>query len=288
MTFEQPGTLNRFVAEPLPVNWTSRWKSVRISLPLLAFITICLAEVPASIMLTHGRFVPMMFLPALAPAAFLLALHLVLNELKLRGQNGKRLLSVLDKGINFSTIPRPTVRWPKVVAFWFEDVPGAQELKKLTVEYFGDRTKKFPRLYSMVLDKRDQYPALLSELKLVQQQFQLTFRIELDRPLPARPSPRNPVLGLSLFLAGFLFLIHGVPLFLVPLTHHKGEPRNADPSERWTPQQQEKFDSFIKAHFSSVSEFRHFFIGTGFVLTTIGIGLMICGNWVQRRIAEEN
>jgi len=44
MTFEQPASLDRFVADPVPLTWASRWKYIRIYLPLLAFSAICLTE----------------------------------------------------------------------------------------------------------------------------------------------------------------------------------------------------------------------------------------------------
>lgn len=287
MTFEQPATLNRFVAEPLPVNWASRLKHIRLYLPLLAFMTICMAEQAAYAMWIHDNFKPLLFLVAFAPAAFLLTVVLILNEIRLRSQDGNRLLNVLEKGISFSTVARPAIRWPKVVAFWFEDISDAPELRKITVEYFGDRKTRYPRRFSLALTRRDQCSELHSELNLLQQQHNLKFRIEQDHSLPSIPVPRNPVLSMSLSVAGLLFLLHGVPLLLAPFAHDKDALRHSDPNHEWSPKTQEIFARFVKAHFSSAKEFHHFLIATGAVLTLIGAGLMVAGYFVGRQKSDE-
>jgi hypothetical protein len=283
MTFEQPATLNKFVAEPVPVNWGSRWKHIRLYLPLFAFMTICMAEQAAFAMWTHDNFKPLMLLLAFLPAAFLLTVALTLNEIRLRSQGGNRLLNIMEKGISFSTVARPATRWPKVVAFWFEDIPDNPELRKMTVEYFGDKKTRYSRRYSLALTKRDQYPALLSELNFLQQQHNLKFRIELDHSVPSIPVPRNPLLSMSMSLAGILVLLHGVPLLLAPFTHDHAGQHHSDPNHEWSPRAQEIFARFVKAHFSSVKEFHHFMVATGAVLTLIGVGLMVAGYFVRRQ-----
>lgn len=161
------------------------------------------------------------------------------------------------------------------MAFWFEEIPGEPELSKITVEYFGDRKTKLPRRWSLALESRGQCPALLSELNLLQQQHNLKFRIELNRPLPFRPPPQHPVLGLSLGLAGLMFLLHGVPLLLVPLQPHQNEPHHSDSISRCA--------KFIMEHFSSAADFRRFMMETGAVLTSLGIGLLLWSALVQRQ-----
>lgn len=97
MTLEQPATLNKFVAEPIPINWASRWKRIQVFLPLLVFITICMAERLGLLMWAHYRLVPWMFSAALLPAAALLTVALASNEIALRSQGRNRLLNVLEK-----------------------------------------------------------------------------------------------------------------------------------------------------------------------------------------------
>lgn len=275
MTFEQPASFNRLVAKPLPRTWGMRWKLIQIYLPILAFITICMAERIGFEMCAHDRFVPGLLLLALLPSSFLLAIASISIEIRLRSQGGNRVLNVLEKGISFQGVSRPSVRWSRVVAFWFEEIPSEPQLSKITVEYCGDRKTKFPRRWSLVLERRGQCQALLSELNLLQQQHALKFRIELDRPLPVRPPPQNAVLGLSLGLAGMWFLLHGVPLLLVSLQQHKGEPHHSDSINRSA--------KFVVEHFSSAAEFHRFMMETGAILTSIGIGLMVWGILVQRQ-----
>ena len=289
MTFEQPASLNWFVAEPLPLTWASRWKFIRIFLPLIVFFTICLLETVSFKMWMMGGLKFSLLWLVLLPAGFLLVIFSILGEIRLRGSQGNadRLLNVLENGISFRAIGHPLIRWSKVVAFWFEDIPGEPQLSKVTMEYFGERKGKFPRRDSLALETRDQCPALLSELKLLQQQHNLNFRIELNQPLPPRKPPRNSVLGMSLSLAGLFLFFHEVPLLLAPLTHHDGESHHSESTDDWSPKQKEKLDRFLTAHFSNKTEFYHFTIETGGVLTTISVGLMILGKVVRRQKTKE-
>ena len=169
MTFEQPVGLNRFVAEPLPLNWSSRWKLIRIYLPLIVFMAICLTETVSFKLWVRGEFEFSRLWSVLLAPMFPLALFFILNEIRLRGsQNTGRSLNILEKGASFYTSDRPLIRWSKVVALWFEDLPGETQFSKVTLEYFGDRKTKLSRRHSLVLDKRNQCPALLYELKLLQ------------------------------------------------------------------------------------------------------------------------
>jgi hypothetical protein len=288
MTFEQPASLNRFVGESLSLTWRSRWKLIRIYLPLLVFSTICLVEIVSFKLWIRDALDLSRLWPALLMPVLLLVFIFILNEIRLRGSQGaNRLLNILEKGISFRTAGRPVIRWSKVIAFWFEDIPGEPQFSKVTVEYFGDRKTKLPRRSSLVLEKQTQCPALLSELKLLQQQHNLNFRIELDQPLSPRKPPRNLVLGLSLSLAGVLFLMPGMPLLLVPLMHRSGESQHSESTDDWSPKQKEKLNRFLITHFSSKTELEHFMLELGGILTTIGVVLMIWGTVVQRPKPEE-
>lgn len=289
MTFEQPAGLNRSVTEPMPLTWSSRWKFIRIFLPLLVFITICSLEILIVKMWMMGEVKFSFLWLALLPSGFLLIVLLILGEIRLRDSQGNRdqLLNVLDNGISFYPNKRPLIRWPKVVAFWFEDIPGKSQLSKVTIEYFGERRTKFPRRAALALDKKNQCPALLSELQLFQQQHNLKFGIELDRALPARRPLRNPVWGMSLFLAGFFFLMHGAPLILAPLSHQDGKPHQSESGDEWSPKQQKKVAKFLQSHFPTRAEFDHFTLEIGCVLSAIGVGLMVLGNVVQKQRVDK-
>lgn len=288
MTFEQPASLNRFVAEPLPLNWSSRWKSTRIYLPLIAFSAICLVETVSFKLWIRDELELSRLWPVLSVPVFLLALILILNEIRLRRSiSASRFLNVLDKGISVYASGLPVIRWSKVVAFWFEDIPDETQFSKVTLEYFGDKKTKVPRRSALVLDKRIQCPALLAELKLLQQQHNLNFRTELHQSLAPRREPRNLVLGMSLYLAGMLFLMPGMPLLLVPLMHGPGKSRHSESTDEWSPKQAKKLEQFLIAHFSSMTELKHFMLESGGVLTTIGIALMVSGTVVQRPKPEE-
>jgi hypothetical protein len=287
MTLEQPANLNYLAAKPLPVNWTSRWKFIRPFLPTLVFFTIVLLENISFKLWQRDMFeISRLWIMLLLPG-FLLVVLLVSNEIKLRKLQGNRLLNVFDKGVSFRADGRPFLRWSNVIAFWFEDIPGELEFSKVTVEYFRNRKTKFPCRESLALNKRDQCPALLSELRLLQQQYGLAFRVELDKRLPIRKPLRNPVWGMSLGLAGILFLLNGVPLILVPLAHEKNALHHSESDKNWSPKQKEKFTRFLNVHFSSKAELNRFMIEAGSTLSIIGIGLLIWGTVVQRQKTEE-
>jgi hypothetical protein len=282
MTFEQPACLNHFVGSVAPATWSERWHCMKIFLPIIIFIAICSLEMMGSIMLTAGRFNPWILPAALLPAAFLSALVFTLFGINVGAPWKKpRVLNVSENGISFQAAGRPLIRWKKVAAFWFEDIPGAAELSKITIEYFGDRKTTYPRRNFIVLNNRNQCPALLSELDQLRQRQNLGFRIELNQPLPMRKVPRNAVLSLSLFLAGLLFLFHGGPMLMVSF-HHADRTHPAEANEQRTSAQDQKVTQFMHSHFSSQVEFKHFLLETGAVLTLIGIGLMVGGKIVGR------
>jgi len=267
----------------MPVNWHSRWKFIRIFIPLMAFTAICLAEQVGLTLWKQDRFELTALAIVLVVPLVIMAFLLVLNEIKLRGGQGSgRFLNVIEKGISFQPGGRPLIRWPKVTAFWFEDIPGEAQLSKVTIEYFGDRKTRLPRRQPMALDKKTQCPALLAELKLLQQQHGLGFRIEPQQAPPGRPVPRNLVLGLSLSLAGFLFVMHGVPLLMLALSGDSKASHPPDSNDRWSPKQQQMVHDFIHGHFSSKAEFKKFLLVTGGGLTAVGVALMGCGIMVQR------
>jgi hypothetical protein len=287
MTFEQPANLNRFLTEPVPLTWGTRWKSIRIFLPLIIFSTICFGENICLNLWTRGKLDITAFGLVLLLPVFLLTLILISNEFKMRcSKPSSRLLNVLEKGIGFQTTGRAAILWRRVVAFWFENIPGEIQFSKVTIEYFGNRNTKLPRRISMVLDKRTQCPQLISELQLLKQKFDLKCRIEQNQPLPPRIPPRHLMLGMSLYLAGMLFLLHGMPMLLAPLTHGSGETSLSDTSDRWSPAQREQFQKFLHAHFSSKAEFNKFMLVSGGTLTTIGVVLLILGKVVQRQKAD--
>ena len=283
MTYEQPASLNRFVAEPMPLNWVSRWKLIRFYLPLLAFTGICLVETVGFKLWKRDELELSRLWPAFLLPFCLLAVIFITNEIRLRTAPGtRRFLNVLEKGTSVYESGRPLIRWSKVVAFWFEDIPDEPQFSKVTMEYFGDRKTKLPRHNALALDKRIQCPALLSELKLLQQQHNLNFRIELNQPLPPRREPRNLVLGMSLYLAGMLFLMPGIPVLLVPLLHRPDGSHHSESTDEGSPQQKAKFYEFLGTHFSSKTQLKNFMLVSGGVLTTIGIALMVWSIVVQR------
>jgi fatty acid desaturase len=87
MTFEQPASLNRFVAEPIPLTWASRWKFIRIFLPLLIFFSIVMLERLAFEMWKLDKFQLALLWLALMPSGFLLIVFFILGEIRMRSSH---------------------------------------------------------------------------------------------------------------------------------------------------------------------------------------------------------
>jgi len=288
MTYEQPADLNRFVAGPISSFWAGRWQRSRIYLPLLAFIAFCSVETLAWQLWGRDQLNLRALAPGLLPAAVLLVFILAWNEIRRFGErHSRRTLNLLASGISFNAPGTDPIPWPKVVAFWGEDVPGESQWSKVTIEYFGWRQAGPPLRRTIVLEKREQYPALLSELDRVRQAQRLGFRIELDQHLPPAPAPaRHFMLGLWLIVAGMLLLLHGGPLLLASLANQHEAPGQAEFINAWPELKSPKLAAFVKAHFANAAEFRSCLAETGGALCVLGAAFCVAGNLAGRRKAD--
>jgi hypothetical protein len=135
----------------------------------------------------------------------------------------------------------------------------------------------------MALEKREQYPALLSELDRVRLAQRLGFRIELDQHLPPPPAPgRHFMLGWWLIMAGMLLLLHGGPLLMVSLGHPHDAPGPAESINAWPDLKSAKLAALVKAHFANAAEFRSRLAETGGALCVLGAAFCVTGSLMGR------
>jgi hypothetical protein len=288
MIFEQPANLNRFVAEPVSSFWAKRWESLRIFVPLLAFIAFCSVELLAWQLWVRDQLNLKGLAPGLVPAAILLVLVLTWYVIRLFDDRlARRTLNLLEPGISFSAGGHRLIPWSRVVAFWGEDIPGEPQWSKVTIEYFGWRKTGPPLRWAMALGKQDKYPALLSELDRVRQTQRLGFRVELDKHLPAPPATASYLmLGMWLTVAGMVLLLHGAPLLLASLGHAHGDPGQPDWVNLWPGEIGPKATGFLKAHFANAAVLRSRMAEAGGALCVLGAAFCVAGNLAGRRQEE--
>lgn len=285
MIFEQPSNLNRFVAESVSSFCAKRWDFLRILVPLLAFVTFCFVELLAWQLWDRDQYNLLGLAPGLLPAAIVLGVFLTWSAIGFFGdRRARRTLNLLESGVSFQADGASLIPWSKVVAFWGEDIAGEPQWSRLTMEYFGWRKTGPPLRWAMALEKRNQYPALLSELDRIRQMQQLGFRVELDKHLPTRPATASPLmLGMWLTVAGMLLLLHGAPLLLASLGHSHGNPGQPDWVNLWPGDIGMRTTGFLKAHFSNAAELRSRMAEVGGALCVLGAALCVAGNLAGRR-----
>jgi len=202
------------------------------------------------------------------------------HELRMRrSARSVRLLEVWENGVKWGGYW--PISWPKIVGFWFEDVPMEPTLTKVTVLYRSGRKGRLPRHFLLVLQKQSQVPALISELKRWRPKNYSDFRLEMARSPP--PERRVSFVGLSLVLAGYLLLCHGGPLLIFSLQEATGGSSNSRSDVVLPAAEERRIGRFMAAHFSSKAEFKHFIFETGGIMTVAGVALIGTGAITQRR-----
>jgi hypothetical protein len=203
-------------------------------------------------------------------------------------RHARRTLNLLESGVSFHADGTAPIPWSKVVAFWGEDIPGEPQWSRVTMEYFGWRKTGPPLRWAMALEKRELYPALLSELDRMRQIQRLGFRVELDKHLPTPLATTSPLmLGMWLTVAGMLLLFHGAPLLLASLGHSHGNPGQPDWVNLWPGEIGTKAMGFLKAHFSNAAELRSRMAQVGGALCVLGAAFCVAGNLAGRRQQDE-
>ncbi len=279
--FEQPGQLNRFVDESIPLTWSFRWRILKITGPILVWCGLCGVEMVG---LTHVKAwlegIPSkgVALPLLVGAVGpILILALVLEASLRMSQRTRRVLEIDDKGIVTQHTKRRRVPWDRVFAFRVEPIASEANLAKINVCMALARKSKTPRTWSIALDRKTQLQALLSELRRGHEAHDCFGVQEFHEPLPPKKTYSGATISMWLCLLGVTLLLHGLPLIRLGLSSDRA-PQTPSRHENEPPA---AFRRFILAHFKSVAELRKATWVTGSVLTGVGV---LCLAWGWRSL----
>ena len=234
--------------------------------------------------LSAVRWWPSLLLVLVAlPATVLLLLEVRLRLVRreeLQACAQRRFLHVTDAGVSFTPSGRPVIGRSRVLAFWFEDVPGEARYGRLMVEYLHRPSYgRLPGLRPYVLEKSLEEPHLISKLTYLRQHARFPFWIHLNQRVPVCELPPQFMRGLFLQAGGLLLLLHGVPLLAAWLYsgHAAGRPGPA-----WPTPLPPKLGEFLAAHFANSAAWLNFMLTTGLTLTVAGAALIIYGAVISR------
>lgn len=285
MTLEQKPELNRFVDPSITLGWQYRWGQMKLLLPVLFFSWLLLVEtVLLKAWLLNKLHWDILAMLVGSGAVFLLFVCAALEIQTRIRQRSKRVIQIEEKRIIVKPAKNQMVPWKRVRKFQFEPVPDTPGLMKLKLLLKGRPNQKSSEraFWAMVLEKTSMQE-LLGFLQKKKTEGPTDFELEtLERPAASENPAPFVFLGMTIFMAGWYLMVHGLPILFAILGggHH-------DPDERskLSPEEIARLRHFILKHFSSLEEFRHFFLALSIALTVAGVALMISGRWLAKRKA---
>ena len=295
LTLEQP-SLEAAEAGKLGVRFTCHegWELARFFWWAFLPLSVIFAIIGVFVAWTQGRLLSAwaIFLVLLFAAMPMLTimLHITLRLLLARlpfqaTKPAKRRLCVDGKGVIAGQEHRVRIRWKRVMRWFFTPAPDHPGLVVLTLESLNGRYRRY---WSMLLDEREQKPALLSELEGLRQREVTEVRvIEFDQPLPQRNFPSGGlwagVLGFCIFFLGMFLLIPGLASFDHEKPTHRPRPVPAGQSDF------ERTLSYAvrRLHISNERQLRMLFWAPGSVLMVAGSIILLLDSRRQRRLMAE-
>jgi hypothetical protein len=289
MTLEQGPELNRLIDPSIALGWQYRWGLMKLLLPVLFFSWLLVVE---SALLKawlvnklHGDILAML----VGSGAGMFLAILVALEIQIRiRQRSKRVIQIEEKRIVVKPARNQIVPWKRVRKFQFEPVPDVPGLMKLKLFLNGRPNQKSTEraFWVMVLEKTSAMRELTGFLQKKKTEGPTDFELEiLERPAVPETSTPFVFLGMTIFMAGWYLMVHGLPILFAILGggHHASDERS-----RLSPEEIARLKHFILNHFSSPEEFRHFFLALSIGLTVAGVALMVSGRWLaKRKVANE-
>jgi hypothetical protein len=276
MTFEQPASLNRYLIPPIPSGWKFRWQLFKVFLPLQLFTGVTIFQTLLLTQWVSGHWNIWVFLVVPGILLFVLFAQEVQLRLLLRS---KRIIRVEEKYVQPSSGLANRIPWQRVISWQFYNVSGENNYRIAAIEYQWEKDRR-QRLRNrfIVLDKF-QVNQLISELKFRQQKDGLTFSIsdhETDWPLKPLEFKSGNRASLWLYLTGVLLILDGWGPLLVGLgIHSNSSDHHVTPGP--------VFLKFIRSHFATVTEYRHFLLLADGILCTSGAVLMIWSILLSKR-----
>lgn len=269
MTFEQPPN----PSGPIQFTWSLRWKLFKAVLPILIFGLLILFQALLLQQWVRGHWDVLPFLEILGVIIFLFFGAEI--QFRLGKKLNKKFIELRDDYVRTSV---RRLRWPQIIAWQFNNLPGEKDYRVVTMEYKWGRNKK---RYVIILQSNPQIAQLISELNFRKQKNGLAFEIrdqEADFSLPV-PRPKAGATQFYLYLAGAFLVIEGLPFLLVGSEMQAGSP---DPDFATNPNG--NFARFIQAHFSTVAELKHFCLLVGGILCGTGLVFIILSLVLRKKI----
>jgi len=187
-------------------------------------------------------------------------------------QKRKRFLRLEEKYVQIDSGLANRIPWKQITGWQINAATGDDNYSIVTMEYLRRTGKRRPWHRRTVLAK-SQAAQLVSELKHHKQRSGSNFSIS-DQQMAWSPPPfgSKPIHwgGIWLNVAGGLFLFDGSEFLLAVFQFFEGPPNRH------------------LAHFSSVSELRHFFLLAGGILCGSGVLLMIWGTSLCKKQKTQN
>jgi hypothetical protein len=285
MTLEQGPELNRLVDSSIALGWQYRWGQMKLLLPVLFFPWLLVVETVLlkAWLLNKLHWDILAMLGGFGAGIFLVFLAALEIQIRIR-QRSKRVIQIEERWIIVKPARNQTVPWKRVRKFQFEPVPDTPGLMKLKLLLKSRPNQKSSEraFWTMVLEKASMQE-LLGCLQNKKTEGPTDFELEvLEHPATPGNSAPFVFLGLTLFMAGWYLMVHGLPILFAILGggHHDSDERS-----RLSPEEIARFRHFILKHFSSPEEFRHFFLALSIALTVAGVALMISGRRLAKRKA---
>jgi len=286
MTIEQKPELNWLVDPSIALGWKYRWWQMKLLLPILFFSWLLVVEMALfkAWLANKLHWDILAMLVGLGAGMLLVILAALEIQIRIR-QRSKRVIQIEEKRIVVKPAKNQTVPWKRVRKFQFEpvpDTPGLMKLKLLLKDRPNQKSSE-RAFWAMALEKTSMQE-LLGCLQKKKTAGPTNFELEiLERPAaPENPAP-YVFLGMTVFMAGWYLMVHGLPVLFAMLGGGHHDP---DEHSRLSPEEIARLRYYILNHFSSPEEFRHFFLALSIALTIAGVALMISGHWLARRKAS--
>ena len=255
-----------------------------MTLPIWFFIWACFLEMVLLKAWLADKLGFLFVVELLAACSFFPVLVLGLAEIQVRiRQRCKRLVQFKEKKVILKPCKSDSIPWKKVAKFQFEPIPEMPGMAKLKLFLHGFPNQKTTgrAFWQMVMENPSQAQELEHYLRTKKVETPTNYEIEvLERPAPVENPVPFPFLGMSLYFSGVYCLLHGVPGLVVVLDK---SPHKSDGSSKFTPEESAKLGHFVARHFSSMAEFRHFFLLFNIGLTVAGVVLLFLGWRLMKR-----
>jgi hypothetical protein len=287
MTIEQKPELNRFVDSSIPITWSWRWRQLKFVLPIWCFIWVCYIEMGILTAWLRDKLNLEFAVNLISMLLIFTVVMWTLIEILVRfRRHSKRVLRVEEKRIVVSPAKNGFVPWKNVARLQFEPISELSDGRRLIIFLRGFKKQRQVErpFWMIVLEQASQVHELVSFLEAKRNEtgsdFEIVFLNETLKPPQSRPFP---FLGMSFFMGGIYFLLHGIPLLGVALEKNHN---HSDGGAKTGPHAAAIIKRFVLQHFSNTQELNHFILQLSISLIFIGLVLFVSGTKLMGRKSE--